>query len=88
VLYGKSIEKAHIDMTGSNISLAARIASFAQPNQVLVGEFIYNILVSSKDKNSLTWTKFKEVKEDPIKWKYISRSDPESFYHVYEYWAN
>jgi len=53
VLYGKSIDRAHIDMTGSSISLASKIASFAQPNQVVVGEFIYNIIVSSKDKNSL-----------------------------------
>jgi adenylate cyclase len=88
VLYGKSIDKAHIDMTGSSISLAAKIASIAQPNQVLVGEFIYNILLSSKQMNTLYRNKFKEVKLDPIKWKYISRSDPESLYHVYEFRAN
>ena len=45
VLYGKSLEKAHIDIIGSSISLAAKIASIAKPNQVLVGEYIYNILV-------------------------------------------
>ncbi|MDW0229272.1 MAG: adenylate/guanylate cyclase domain-containing protein, partial [Nitrososphaeraceae archaeon] len=37
VLYGKSLEKAHVDITGSSISLAAKIASIAKPNQVLVG---------------------------------------------------
>src|ERR687885_1138569 len=47
VVYGKSLEKSHIDIVGSSISLAAKIASIAKPNQVLVGEFIYNILVSS-----------------------------------------
>ena len=36
VLYGKSLEKAHIDIIGSSISLAAKIASIAKPNQVLL----------------------------------------------------
>jgi class 3 adenylate cyclase len=56
VLYGKSLEKAHVDITGSSISLAAKIASIARPNQVFVGEFLYNIIFSSskdKDKDSL-----------------------------------
>ena len=91
VLYGKSLEKAHVDITGSSISLAAKIASIARPNQVLVGEFLYNIIVSSskdKDKDSLEKTKFMEVTLDPIKWKYLSQSDPHSFYHVYEYLVN
>ena len=49
VLYGKSLEKAHVDITGSSISLAAKIASIAKPNQVLVGELIYNIIADSKE---------------------------------------
>ena len=88
VLYGKSLEKAHVDITGSSISLAAKIASIAKPNQVLVGELIYNIIVSSKDKVSLNKIKFKEMGLDPIKWKYLSQSDPQSLYHVYEYLIN
>ena len=85
VLYGKSLEKAHVDITGSSISLAAKIASIAKPNQVLVGELIYNIIMSSKDKGPLNKIKFNEVRLDPIKWKYLSQSDPQSLYHVYEY---
>ena len=88
VLYGKSLEKAHVDITGSSISLAAKIASIAKPNQVLVGELIYNIIMSSKDKGSLNKIKFNEVSLDPIKWKYLSQSDPQSLYHVYEYLIN
>ena len=88
VLYGKSLEKAHVDITGSSISLAAKIASIAKPNQVLVGELIYNIIVSSKEKGSLNKFKFKEMVLDPIKWKYLSQSDPQSLYHVYEYLIN
>ena len=87
VLYGKSLEKAHVDITGSSISLAAKIASIAKPNQVLVGELVYNIIADSKDKES-DKIKFEEVRLDPIKWKYISQSDPQSFYHVYQYIVN
>ena len=61
VLYGKRLEKAHVDITGSSISLASKIASIAKPNQVLVGELIYNIIMSSEDKGSMNKIKFKEV---------------------------
>jgi adenylate cyclase len=90
VLYGKSLEKAHIDIVGSSISLASKVGSIAQPNQILVGEFIYNILLSSVKINEdfLRNVKFKEVNLDPTRWKYLSRSDPESLYHVYEFLEN
>jgi adenylate cyclase len=82
VLYGKSIEKSYIDIVGSSISLASKIASIAQPNQVLIGESIYNVLLSSvKNEEFLGNIKFKE---DPIGWKCLSHSDPKSMYHVYE----
>ena len=82
VLYGNSLEKAYIDIIGSSISLASKIVSIAKPNQVLVGESIYNILLSSE---SISDSKFIEINLDPTKWKYLSRSDPESMYRVYEY---
>lgn len=86
VLYGTSLEKAHIDIIGSSISMAVKIASVAKANQVLIGEFIYNILLSSSNhKDFLNDSKFKEVKLDPIKWNYPSPSNPESIYRVYEY---
>ena len=86
VLYGTSLEKAHIDIIGSSISMAVKIASVAKANQVLIGEFIYNILLSSSNhKDFLNDSKFKEVKLDPIKWNYPSPSNPGSIYRVYEY---
>ncbi len=89
VLYGKSLEKAHIDIIGSSISLAAKIASLAKPNQILVGEFIYTVLLSSaSSKDLLNYSKFRELNLDPIKWKYLSHFDPESMYRVYEYLEN
>jgi adenylate cyclase len=83
VLYGESLETAHIDIVGSSISLASKIASIAKPNQVLVGEFVYNIVKSSGTSSS-----FREISLNPAKWKYLSRSDPESLYHVYEFLVN
>ena len=50
VPYGKILEKAHIDIIGSSISIAAKIVSVAQPNQVLIGESIYNINFFSRTK--------------------------------------
>jgi hypothetical protein len=32
------LEKAHLDILGSSINLASKIASIAKPNQVLVGD--------------------------------------------------
>ena len=86
VLYGKNLEEAHIDIVGSSISLASKIASIAQPNQVLVGEFIYNILLSSVkiSEEFSGHIKFKVVNLDPIRWKYLSHSDPKGMYYVYE----
>jgi class 3 adenylate cyclase len=89
VLYGKSLEKAHIDIIGSSISMAVKIASVAKPNQVLVGEFIYNILLSSSShKDFLNNSKFIEVALDPLKWNYHSHFNPGSIYRVYEYLEN
>jgi class 3 adenylate cyclase len=89
VLYGNNLEKAHIDIIGSSISLASKIVSIAKPNQVLVGESIYNILLSSVSHNDfLTKNKFIEINLDPAKWKYLSHFDAESMYRVYEYIEN
>jgi class 3 adenylate cyclase len=86
VLYGKSLENAHIDLIGSSISLAAKITSIAKANQILLGEYIYNNLLSfPSNKNSVNKYKFIEVSLDMAKWKYLSHFDSRSMYHVYEY---
>jgi class 3 adenylate cyclase len=86
VLYGKNVEKAHIDIIGAGISLSSKIASVARPNQVLVGEHVYEIVISSPNRDNLfDKSKFVQISLDPLKWKYLSQSDPESLYHVYEY---
>jgi class 3 adenylate cyclase len=44
VLYGKSIENSHIDIIGSNISMAAKMLAFAPSGSVMVGMKAYDNL--------------------------------------------
>ena len=83
LLYGNDSEKAYIDMIGSSISLASKIVSIADPNHILVGEYFYSIVHSSK---SINCSNFAEVNLNPTIWKYLSRSDPHSRFRVYEYY--
>ena len=53
-----------LDIIGSSISLASKIVSIAKPSQVLVGESIYNILLTSE---SIRNSKFIEINLDPTK---------------------
>lgn len=86
VVYGRSFIRSHVDIVGSSISMASKITSIAKPNQVLVGEQIHNILLSSVDsKEFLERCKFVKVKLDLTKWKYPSRSDVEQKYQVYQF---
>jgi class 3 adenylate cyclase len=70
ILFGKSLEKAHVDIIGSSISMASKIASVAKPNQVLVGELIYEIFLS-KFSNKY-FKRFREINLDQNKWNYTS----------------
>jgi adenylate cyclase len=83
VLYGKSLEKAHIDIIGSSISMASKIASVAKPNQVLVGELIYEIFLSTFSNKYLKM--FREINLEQNKWNYPSHIKGGRIYRVYEY---
>lgn len=90
VLYGKNLETAHIDIIGSSISMAAKIASTARASQILVGEHITTFfcrrMLSQLVKILCTIrVYFFFLGLDKEKWKYLSRSDPGSIYRVYEY---
>jgi class 3 adenylate cyclase len=87
VLYGKSLETAHIDIIGSSISVAAKIASIAKANQILVGEQFYNILLSPSTSEDYMYYKsiLSEISLNREKWKYFSRVNNGSIYRVYEY---
>ncbi|MGB7677128.1 MAG: adenylate/guanylate cyclase domain-containing protein [Nitrososphaeraceae archaeon] len=41
ILYGKNVDLAPIDLIGPSISIASKITSAAQPNQILAGQSVY-----------------------------------------------
>jgi class 3 adenylate cyclase len=61
VLYGKSIDRSHIDIVGSSISMAAKMIPLAKTWQVLIGQSMYENLESKQNLiemnvDSATWT--------------------------------
>ena len=86
VLYGKNLGTAHVDIIGSSISMAAKIVSTANANQILVGELIYNTLLLSDREDAMYYKHiFREVNLNPDEWKYPSRHNHDNIYKVYEY---
>jgi hypothetical protein len=65
--------------------MAAKIASTAKANQILVGELIYNTLLLSDRENSMYYKHiFREVNLNQ-EWRYPSRYNNDNIYKVYEY---
>ena len=65
VLYGKSLERSHIDIVGSSISMAAKMIAFAKTGQIVIGHALYEN-VSTDIKAS-----FAKMDIDPARWSYI-----------------
>ena len=63
VLYGKSIDRAHIDIVGSSISMAAKMIALSKTWQIVIGQSMYKNL---DNKQNLI-----EMNVDPTKWTYI-----------------
>jgi len=75
VMYGSDKHKAHIDLIGLTLNLAAKMQQMAHPDQLIIGEFVYGKL-NSKEKK-----KFVKLKTDSS-WKYHERGiqQPYSIY--------
>jgi class 3 adenylate cyclase len=80
ILYGKSIDTAPIDVVGPSISIASKIASAAQLNQVLVGESLYDIFASDDSFNH----RFTNFKLPDDKWNYVKPTSG-NVYELYSY---
>jgi class 3 adenylate cyclase len=78
VRYGSDKEKAHVDILGPAMNIAAKIQHTAEPNQILIGEDVYTRLHPSIQKSfeRVVWTK--------TKWKYHDR-ETGKLYPVYAY---
>lgn len=63
VLYGKSIDRSHIDIVGSSISMAAKMIPLAKTWQIVIGQSTYEKLDSKQN--------FLEMNVDATRWTYV-----------------
>lgn len=78
VRYGADESNSHVDILGPGMSIAAKITSLAKPNQILVGEDVYEKLHPSLKQS------FNEVKDNEDQWKYRDR-ETGKIYRVFVY---
>ena len=67
VRYGSDKEKSHVDILGSTMNIAAKIQSMAKPQQILIGQYVYEKIHPSVQKN------FKKESWSESEWKYNDR---------------
>ena len=77
VRYGSDESKSHVDILGPGMSIAAKITGIAKPNQILIGEDVYEKLHPTLKQS------FKEI-ELSDKWDYRDRETGQ-IYSVYAY---
>ena len=78
VRYGSDIKKSHVDILGPSMNMAAKIQNMAEPNQLLIGEDVYNKLHPETQKS------FKKKTFSETKWKYHHRITGK-LYPIYAY---
>jgi len=78
VRYGSDAEQSHVDLMGPAMNIAAKIQNMAKPNQILIGNDVFEKIhpVSQKE--------FKQIIWDANEWKYRSRLTGD-IYKVYEH---
>ena len=78
VRYGANVKHSHVDLMGPAMNIAAKIQNTAKPNQILIGDDVFQRIHqnSQKEFNQITW------KDN--EWKYRSRLTGE-IYKVYKY---
>jgi adenylate cyclase len=76
VRYGSDQARSHVDILGPAMSIAAKITALARPNQILIGEDIYEKLHPSLKQS------FKEVEWHGTQWNYHDR-ETGRLYRVY-----
>lgn len=78
VRYGSDETQSHVDLMGPAMNIAAKIQSMAKPNQILIGNDVYEKLHPSSQKE------FRAIIWRNNEWRYRSRITGE-IYKVYEY---
>ena len=62
------LKKPHFDILGYTISIAAKMTTFAKDNQIVIGQFVYDILDNSQKSS------FNVLRTEPHVWNYVSNS--------------
>lgn len=78
VRYGADEIRSHVDILGPAMSIAAKITNLARPNQILIGEDVYDKLHPSLKES------FEEVEWHGSQWNYHDR-ETGKLYKVYAY---
>ena len=78
VRYGSNEATSHVDLMGPAMNIASKIQAMAKPNQILIGQDVYQRIHPSTQKM------FKQIVWKKDEWKYRSRLTGE-IYKVYEY---
>ena len=76
VRYGADEIKSHVDILGPGMSIASKITNLARPNQILIGEDVYEKLHPTLKQS------FKEVEWHGNEWNYHDR-ETGKLYRVY-----
>jgi adenylate cyclase len=77
-LDGKAILKdPHFDMIGYTISIATKMTAFAKPDQIVIGQLVYQIL---EDKQK---SMFSFLPISPQIWNYLSDNTGGRIYRLY-----
>ncbi len=79
LLYGQNVAHAPLDVIGFSMSIAAKITSMAYPDEIIVGENIYNN-INSDEKES-----FLALYDHQDKWNSVMRYNNNLKYHIYKY---
>ena len=78
VRYGSNESNSHVDLMGPVMNISSKIQAMAKPNQILIGQDVYERIHPTTQKN------FKEMVWAENEWKYRSRLTGE-IYKLYEY---
>ena len=78
VRYGSDAEQSHVDLMGPAMNIAAKIQNMAKPNQILIGNDVFEKIHPASQKE------FKQIMWDVNEWKYRSRLTGD-IYKVYEH---
>ena len=78
VRYGSNEKTSHVDLMGPVMNIASKIQTMAKPNQILIGQDVYQRIHPTTQEN------FKETNWGKDEWKYRSRLTGE-IYKVFQF---